>query len=134
MEASKKKQILVCDDDPMARSFTVRVLRSGAQYEVTEAAMGDRAQELILQRGSGPDPFELVLMDWNMPGMSGPEVLSQIKAMPQFKDLPFIMTSAESDSEKILEVLEQGARDYLKKPFEAAALLKKVERVLGHLV
>jgi len=125
------KYILVCDDDPMARAFTVRVLRSVSHFDTSEVGNGQRAIEMILQKMTSGHPFHLVLIDWNMPGMTGLEVISHLKKIEEMKGLPFIITSAETDSEKILEVLDLGISDYLKKPFEAGELLKKVERVLG---
>ena len=75
----------------------------------------------------------MVLLDWNMPGMSGIEVLRTIRTDSAIHTLPVLMITAETKKEKIMEAVQAGVTDYLVKPFSAQILQEKLEKLLQKL-
>ncbi len=113
-------RILVADDDPMLG----RIVRAGLapdKHDVTVVSDGQAAWDL-LQR----EPYRLVITDWMMPGLSGPELVQRIRgsALPGYTYI--ILLTARSSREDIVRGLESGADDYLSKPFNPAELRARV--------
>ncbi|UUY01123.1 MULTISPECIES: two-component system response regulator [unclassified Sphingomonas] len=118
------RTILVVDDS--RTNLHVIGGRLGAMgYMVVLADSGREALDLISGRG-----FDLVLLDMVMPGMSGLDVLTEIRTAPDTADLPVIMITALSDSRGAVEALAAGADDHLAKPFDFGVLQARIERTL----
>jgi len=120
-------RILLVDDVKLFRHLEATVLGSYG-YETEEASGGEEALQKI--RANQPD---LALIDINMPGMDGLEVCRQIKSDPALQALPVIMVSASSQEEDIRQAIESGCDEYLTKPLDDAALIRKVEILLGRV-
>lgn len=119
------RTVLVVDDS--RTNLNVIGARVGkAGYLVVLCDNGREAIDLIAGRG-----FDLVLLDMMMPGMSGIEVVTELRASPRTADLPVIMITARSDSGAAVEALAAGADDYLPKPFDFDVLLARIERTLA---
>jgi adenylate cyclase len=117
-------RVLVVDDDPANRDLLSRRLeREG--HCVAAAAEGTTA----LQLAAG-GAFDLVLLDMMMPGLSGFEVLSRLKADDRFRDLPVIMISALDELDSTVRCIEAGAEDYLPKPFNPVLLRARINASL----
>ena len=114
------KALVVDDSRAMRRIIAKLLLELG--LEVHEAATGDEA----LAQARQLDGLAVVLLDWNMPGMDGREVLEQLRADPKTADLPVMMVTTESELEQVEVALNAGASEYLMKPFDRAALLEKL--------
>jgi two-component system KDP operon response regulator KdpE len=114
-------KILVIDDEPQIRRV-MRVILSGENYEVLEARSGDAA--LLRFRESLPD---LVLLDLNMPGMSG---LETCRAIREGSDVPIIVLTVRHEEEEKVEALDAGADDYVTKPFGKQELLARIRAAL----
>ena len=113
-------RILVVDDDASNRDVLCRRLeREG--YETCTAQDGAEALGLL----SG-QPFDLVLLDFMMPGMTGSEALAVIKSTPSLCHIPVIMISATDDLTKVVQCIELGAEDYLPKPFDPVLLRARI--------
>lgn len=118
------RTILVVDDSRI--NLHVIGGRLGAMgYMVVLADSGREALDLISGRG-----FDLVLLDMVMPGMSGLDVLTELRTAPDTADLPVIMITALSDSRGAVEALAAGADDHLAKPFDFEVLQARIERTL----
>ncbi len=115
------KNILLIDDDPELRQLTSQLL-SHEGYRVVEAENGKRALELVVQR-----PPDLVLCDVKMPEMDGFGVLHELGRNPRTADIPFIFISGKVERADVRRGMDQGADDYLTKPFQASELLDAVE-------
>lgn len=113
-------RILVVDDEAPLRNLLTRFLQL-EHYEVMSAANGAEALALVTEQQ--PD---LVLLDLNMPVMSGFEALKQLKANPASRDLPVVVVSSDVDVEQIAACLKLGAEDYLPKPFHPTILSARV--------
>ena len=114
-------RVLVADDSSTMRKIILRSLQAVGVTDVAEAADGAEAVALFT-----PGKFDMVLTDWNMPGMTGLEVLKSIRA--QDKEIPVIMVTTEAEKSRVLEAIQAGVTDYLVKPFTADTLREKLEK------
>lgn len=112
--------VLITDDSLVVRAV-VRSHLESAGYRVIEAVDGTAALKVC--RESPPD---VILLDIEMPGLDGYEVLAELKAIPELMDIPVVFLSTLTDMEDVLRGLRGGAHDYLKKPFEPAELVARV--------
>lgn len=119
------KTILVVDDDPMNLKMADFILKK-ASYEVISAASGAECLDKLKENS-----IDLVLLDIEMPQMSGIETLEQIRAEGSFGNLPVIFLSASGEESDVQKANSLGAADYVKKPFLPPALLECVEKVLN---
>lgn len=119
-------RILVVDDATFIRDMIKKQLRDKIPgVEVFDAPDGARA--LAQLKGQAVD---LILSDWEMPNMTGAELLTAVRAMPHDGTIPFVMISSRGDRNHIVKAIELGVSDYLTKPFSADELLKKVFKQL----
>jgi len=129
LRRSTDKHILVVDDQPAMRDMIRMMLRNNGYNHLQFADSGKAALRLIASH-----PKDLVVTDWNMPNMTGVELLKQIKSDPALFTLPVLMISDESDSEKVLFALEEGTEGFLVKPFSEIDLVKNMEMTLAKSV
>lgn len=111
---------LIVDDSRFVRGY-LRGLLEGRGIECEEAADGQAA----IDRLHGDFPFDLALVDWNMPVMNGLEMLQQLRA-EGYSDMKVLMVTTEAENDFILRALEAGADEYLMKPFDGEALNEKL--------
>jgi len=120
-------RILLVDDVKLFRHLEATVL-GGYGYEIEEASGGEEA--LLKIRA---DPPDLALIDINMPGMDGLEVCRQVKGDPALRSVPIIMVSSSNREDDIRQAVESGCDEYLTKPLDDTALIRKVEVLLGRV-
>jgi two-component system, cell cycle response regulator len=108
--------LLVVDDNSMNRIMLSRYIAK-LGYQATLVANGRQALEKLRD-----EPYDLVLLDVEMPEMNGYEVLEHLKADPRLRDIPVIMISAVEEIESVVRCIELGAQDYLPKPFNPVLL------------
>lgn len=121
---SRVTNILIADDDPDLRDI-VRSVLEGAGFAVMEAADGQQALEAV--RGVAPD---LMIVDFMMPGLTGPELCQQLKQDVTLRYVPVIMLTGKSEVEDKVYGINAGADDYLLKPFAPQELLARVHMAL----
>ena len=119
-------KILVVDDVASMRHVTKSILMVADFTNVTQANDGDEALQ-ILQGES----FDLIICDWEMPNMSGLELLIEIKKNEKLKDTPFLMLTSNTDEIKVDIALKKGAADYVIKPIQPSILLEKINNCLS---
>jgi len=117
--------ILIVDDNEDNR-YTLRLLLESDGHERVIDASGGNEAIALLER----EKFSLVLLDLMMPDLNGDEVLKIIKANPNSRDLPVVMISADTDTEKVSKCIELGADDYLAKPFNPIILRARIASAL----
>ena len=122
-------KFLVVDDFSTMRKIIKKVLDEIGYKNVVEAVDGKNALEVIHASFQQGDPVQFVISDWNMPNMQGIELLRACKENPSFKTLPFMLVTAESEQAQIIEAAKAGVSEYVVKPFNAATLKAKIERV-----
>jgi chloride channel protein, CIC family len=119
-------RVMVVDDDANLRRVIVKLFTHHG-YEVAEAGDGLEAQELLSRPGGRPD---LLVLDRQMPRMSGEELLERLRADTAMAGLPVIMLTARSTSEDVVEGLQAGADDYIAKPFHHEELIARADRLI----
>jgi diguanylate cyclase (GGDEF)-like protein/PAS domain S-box-containing protein len=123
---SRQRSILVVDDDEANRDVLSRRLKQHG-YVTAVAASGATALSMVAARR-----FDLLLLDVEMPGQSGFEVLSKLRAAYSRSELPVIMVTARSSGEDVVEALKIGANDYVTKPIDFQVALARIETSLAH--
>ncbi|MGH1472331.1 MAG: response regulator [Cellvibrionaceae bacterium] len=123
-----KLRVLIADDDADSVSLLKDILGDIGVSSIEGAEDGIQALKKIFQ---AEKPFHLVLCDWNMPGKNGTEVHDALNADKRFKNLAFIMVSAESGSSEIKSAIQQGVDDFIVKPIDADILKKKITKVFN---
>ena len=121
-----KVSVLVVDDALFIRDLLKKSLRAyfpGIQIE--EAVNGLKAKQILSNQS-----FDLILCDWEMPEMSGLELLEWFRQQPQFKTVPFIMVTSRGDKENVVQAIQAGVTDYVGKPFTQEQLTSKVTKAL----
>jgi DNA-binding response OmpR family regulator len=127
VRATARRRILVVDDDPEIRALT-RLVLEGEGYLVDEAGDGEHAVARALAGG-----LDLVLLDVNMPRMSGWQALRVLKADPGLAALPVVMFTIKSEVRDKVHSLQDGALDYITKPFAVEELAARVRRIFQAL-
>jgi len=117
-------RILVIDDEPQIRRV-MRAALSATGYEVSDARSGEDAVEKL-----GGERFDLILLDVNLPGMSGLEACRVIRRETLVPDVPIIMLTVRNAEKDIVEALDAGADDYVVKPFGTPELLARIRAAL----
>lgn len=119
---------LVVDDASFVRDLVKRTIRQRFPViETTDAQNGRRAQSLMSRT-----TFDLILCDWEMPEMSGLELLQWMRQQPQYEKVPFIMITSRGDKNHVIEAVKEGVSEYLGKPFSPEGLSKKIIKVMGN--
>lgn len=122
-----KVNVLVVDDAPFIRDLVKKCLRNSFPGVTTEDAVNGRKAQALLMRES----FDLILCDWEMPEMSGLELLAWVRSQEQFKTTPFIMVTSRGDKENVVQAIQAGVSDFIGKPFTNEQLLTKVKKALA---
>ncbi len=121
-----KTPILIVDDYKTMLRIIRNLLKQLGFDNVDEATDGSTALQKLREK-----PYGLVISDWNMEPMTGLELLKEVRADTQLKELPFIMITAESKSENVVAAKQAGVSNYIVKPFNADTLKTKLTAVVG---
>jgi len=124
----KNMKILVVDDFSTMRRIIKNLLKDLGFSNIQEADDGSTALPM-LQQGD----FDFVVTDWNMPGMQGIDLLRAIRSDDSLKHLPVLMVTAEAKKEQIVAAAQAGVNGYVVKPFTAATLKEKLEKIFERL-
>lgn len=117
-------KILVVDDFSTMRRIVKNLLRDLGFTNIDEADDGNTGLPK-LQSGN----FDFLITDWNMPGMTGIDLLKAVRADPSLAKLPVLMVTAESKREQIIEAAQAGVNGYVVKPFTATTLEEKINKI-----
>jgi two-component system chemotaxis response regulator CheY len=123
-----KMRFLVVDDFSTMRRIVRNLLKELGFLNVDEAEDGAVAYSKLTG-----EAFDFVVTDWNMPNMDGLTLLKQIRAHPQLRHLPVLMITAEAKKENIVAAAQAGASGYIVKPFTAATLSEKLNKIFEKL-
>nr|WP_245399657.1 response regulator [Atopomonas sediminilitoris] len=122
----QRKHLLIVDDVGSVRSLCKGFLRELGFENVHEAIDGKAAVQFLRHHAA-----HLVICDWNMPNMSGLELLEAVRADPNIHDIPFLMITGTADVERVKQAIAAGVSDYILKPFQPNQLGFKVARALS---
>jgi two-component system chemotaxis response regulator CheY len=121
-------KILIVDDFSTMRRIIKNLLRDLGFNNTVEADDGLTALP-ILQAGG----IDFLVTDWNMPGMQGIDLLKAVRADENLSSLPVLMVTAETKREQIIEAAQAGVNGYIVKPFTAATLKEKIEKIFERI-
>ncbi len=124
----KNMKVLVVDDFSTMRRIVKNLLRDLGFTNISEADDGSTALPML----QGGD-FDFVVTDWNMPGMQGIDLLKAIRADASLAHIPVLMVTAEAKKEQIVMAAQAGVNGYIVKPFTAATLKTKLDKIFERL-
>ena len=123
---SKDMKFLVVDDFSTMRRIVKNLLHDLGYPNVTEADDGKTALPMLQAGG-----FDFLISDWNMPGMSGLDLIKAVRSDAKLAKLPVLMLTAEAKREQIIEAAQAGVNGYVIKPFTAETLKEKLDKILS---
>ena len=119
-------KVLVVDDFSTMRKIVKNNLKGMGFNNIIEAENGQKALEELKKESVG-----LIISDWNMPVMTGIELLKAVRGDAGLKSIPFIMVTAEGQKDNVMEAAKAGVRNYVVKPFTPDTFSEKLQKVLG---
>jgi two-component system chemotaxis response regulator CheY len=129
-EVSKDLKILIVDDMVTMRRILKKHLLSLGFTNFNEAHDGSKALSLIKTGIELGVNFDLIISDWNMPGVTGLELLKQVRAMEgDIKNIPFLMITNETEQGNVVLAVQAGVNGYIGKPFSAPILYEKIQKL-----
>ncbi len=126
MPADTKMHVLVVDDFATMRRIITNVLRQLGFENILEAEDGTKALQIL-----ETEKVDFVITDWNMPQMSGLDLLKAIRASEDKKHIPVLMVTAEAMQENIIKAAQAGVNNYIIKPFDAKTLSDKINKIFS---
>ncbi len=128
MDVDKNMKILVVDDFATMRRIIKNLLKQGKYINITEAEDGADALKVLKS-----EKVDFIISDWNMPNMTGLELLKAVRADSELSGLPFLMVTAESLKDNIVLAVKEGVSNYIVKPFTAEVLSEKIENIIAKM-
>ncbi len=119
-------KVLVVDDFATMRRIIKNILLQLGFKNIIEADDGTTAWDIL-----NKEQVDLIISDWNMPKMPGIELLKKVRADDRFKDLPFLMVTAEAQKENIVEAVKHRVSQYIVKPFTPETLQEKLNKIFN---
>lgn len=119
-----KMKILVVDDFGTMRRIIKNILRQIGYVNIFEADNGLSALDILRT-----EKIEFIISDWNMPEMPGIELLKAVRASEEWKDLPFLLVTAEGKKENVLEAVKYKVTNYIVKPFTPETFTEKINQI-----
>lgn len=122
-------KILVVDDMGTMRKILKNMLTKMGHSRIEQAEDGQPAWEMLEKAHSEGEPFDFVVSDWNMPVLSGLDLLKKVRASDKFKSLPFLMVTAEAEQGNVVIAVKAGVSNFIVKPFSAQTLKEKIDKI-----
>ena len=119
-------RVLVVDDFSTMRKIIKNILRQLGFNNIVEADDGSTAWETL-----NKDNIDFIVSDWNMPNMSGIDLLRKVRASEEYADIPFLMVTAEAQQENIIEAVQAKVSNYIVKPFTPETLGQKIDKIFS---
>lgn len=126
MALDSSTKVLIVDDFELMRVTLRKALADLGLKNITEAVNGKQALTLLREAWTEKEPYKLVFLDWNMPKLSGIQLLTVLQEEQDFSQTIFIMLTAEAERAKVMDALLKGASDYIVKPCSVEKLKKKL--------
>ncbi len=126
-------RVLIADDHFLIRQFVRRTLIDAGMANIDMAGSGNEAIDMLGAALTANTPYNLVFLDWNMPGLSGIDVLNYARAKPAYQNAAIVMFTAESEKSNIMKAIKLGATSYVLKPISPVDLNKKVRELIDWL-
>lgn len=129
MAIDPNMKTIVIDDMMTMRKIITKMLKQIGFTNIQEADDGATAWPMIEQAKESGEPFEFIVSDWNMPKMSGLDLLIKVRGTEGIKDTPFLMVTAEAEQSNVVKVVQAGVSNFVVKPFKPDTLREKIEKI-----
>ncbi len=126
MAIDTSMRVLVVDDFATMRRIVKNLLKRLGIEDIEEAEDGLQALQKLKS-----EKFDLIVSDWNMPNMTGIELLQTVRNDPAMKTIPFLMVTAEAEKDNVFLAIKMGVSNYIVKPFTADVLEEKLKKIFG---
>jgi two-component system chemotaxis response regulator CheY len=128
MAADTNMKVLIVDDFSTMRRIIKNLMRDLGFNNTSEADDGNTALPMLKSGG-----YDFLITDWNMPGMTGIDLLRAVRNDPDMANLPVLLVTAEAKKEQIIEAAQAGVNGYIVKPFNVATLKEKIEKIFERI-
>ncbi len=118
-------KVLVVDDFATMRRILKNILKQLGFTNIVEAEDGSTAWDILEEQS-----IDLIISDWNMPKMTGLELLKKVRASSKHSKMPFLMVTAEAQKQNVIEAVQAGVSNYVVKPFTAEGIYDKLSKIL----
>lgn len=129
MAFDPKQKILVVDDMGTMRKIIKNMLTKMGCNNIHEADDGAPAWQMIQDAHEQNQPFQFIVSDWNMPKMTGLDLLKNLREDERFKTLPFLMITAEAEQSNVVVAVKAGVSNFIVKPFSIITLKEKIDKI-----
>ncbi len=129
MPLKNDAKILVIDDMSTMRKIVRNMLNKMGYSNIEEADDGDPAWKMINEASDAGQPFDFIVSDWNMPVLTGLDLLKNIRSSEKFKKLPFLMVTAEAEQANVVIAVKAGVSNFVVKPFSIQTLKEKIDKI-----
>ncbi|MDO6593172.1 response regulator [Neptuniibacter sp. 1_MG-2023] len=120
-------KVLIVDDARFIRDHVSRIVKEHfPEYQIDSAEDGEAGRKQM-----NNENYDLILCDWEMPGMSGLDLLQWARQQVNYVDIPFIMITSRGERDYVLKAIQAGVNDYMGKPFEDRQLVEKIKKYVG---
>lgn len=133
MPSEPQPKILIADDHFLIRQFVKRTLVDSGLENIELVNDGNEAVDSINASIESKQLYDIVFLDWNMPIMSGIDVLAYIRTKPMYQNTAVVMFTAESEKQNIMKAIKMGATSYILKPIAPMELNKKIREIMDWL-
>ena len=116
--------VLIVDDFATMRRILRNILKQLGFTNIIEADDGTTALEVL-----GKQKIDLIISDWNMPKMTGLDLLKVVRSNSELKSIPFLMVTAEAQKKNVIDAVKAGVSNYIVKPFTADQIMEKLEKI-----
>lgn len=124
-------KILLVDDMGTMRKIIKKIITALGFSNIHEAEDGIPAWKMIQEAAASSEPFEFIISDWNMPGMTGIDLLKNVRGNESTKKLPFLMVTAETEQANVVLAVKAGVSNYIVKPFSPDQLKQKIDKIFS---
>lgn len=131
MALDTSMKVIVIDDMMTMRKIITKMLKNMGFTNIQEADDGATAWPMIEEAHASGEPFQFIVSDWNMPKMSGLDLLIKIRATEGMKATPFLMVTAEAEQSNVVKVVEAGVSNFVVKPFKPDTLKEKIDKIFA---
>lgn len=126
-------KILVVEDTLPIREIITSFLRNLGFQNITEADDAGQALKALTSASENYTPYELIISDWKMPGLTGLDLLTSVRRKPEWAKIPFVFLTSESRQDQIIRAIQAGANNYILKPLIEDTLRDKLRRTWDQL-
>ena len=128
-------KIIIIDDSTSMLKMIEKIVKNVGFKNITLAKDGLPAWQLLQETKLGSvKKFDLIISDWQMDGMSGLELLKNVRSDEILKGTPFLMVTSNTEQIEILTIIQAGVSDYIVKPFNAVKIQEKIKKILSKLI